>query len=112
MRVVHSDDLTETEVSHNALLKKKVLVGKGEIENMVYFSRAVFPPGEIAGAHSHDDMTEVFFVESGEGQAEVDGRCINLPPGSCLTVEPNESHEIKNTGAEDLVLLYFGVKAE
>ncbi|HYP52836.1 MAG TPA: cupin domain-containing protein, partial [Pyrinomonadaceae bacterium] len=61
--------------------------------------------------HAHAGMHEVFLVLSGSGRIEVDGRAHALAAGTCVAVEPGESHEIRNTGADELVLAYFGVEA-
>jgi len=97
-------------VSHNAKIRKHVLVSGGEIENVTGFSVAVFPPGEIAHEHSHSDMAEVFFIQSGTGTISVDGQPVSLRPGQCVTVEPQERHELSNTGSTDMVVLYFGIR--
>jgi mannose-6-phosphate isomerase-like protein (cupin superfamily) len=99
----------EKQVSHNPNIKKRALVTKGEIDHVTNFSEAVFPPGEVAPAHSHPDMTEVFFIKSGQGVISVNGKPIPLEAGMCVTVEPNETHELKNTGSGNLVVMYFGI---
>lgn len=102
-------DAPELAVSHNALIRKQCLVAPGDIDAISNFSRAVFPPGEVANGHSHEDMTEVFFIESGVGEIEIDGRVVSLAAGACVIVEPGEYHELRNTGADSLVVIYFGV---
>ncbi|MEP0354565.1 cupin domain-containing protein [Paraglaciecola sp.] len=110
MKITSLKNLQESDVSHNAKIKKKVLVANGDIPHITYFSKAVFPPGELANAHSHSDMTEVFFIESGTGTITVNGDDIPLEAGMCITIEPLDIHELNNTGATDLVVLYFGVE--
>lgn len=109
MKINALSETPESDVSHNARIRKRVLIDNGEIANITNFSQAVFPPGEIAHAHSHPDKTEVFFIESGTGVIEVDSRLFELEPGVCITVEPDESHEIRNTGTTNLVISYFGI---
>lgn len=111
MKITTLDELPNQQVSHNEAISKRVMIAKGEIENFVYFSQACFPPGELAEAHSHTDMTEVFFVYSGSGEISVNGSVHALLPGVCVTVEPDDVHELRNTGNVDLVLLYFGVRS-
>jgi mannose-6-phosphate isomerase-like protein (cupin superfamily) len=110
LKISSIDSTEELEVSHNSNIKKHVLVPNGEIDNVTNFTKAVFPPGEIAYAHSHHDMTEIFFIESGEGVILVNERSIPLEAGICVTVEPNEIHELKNTGSIDMAVIYFGIK--
>jgi len=105
---IHSTE--KSAVSHNPKIKKHVLIANGEIENITNFSEAIFPPGETAYAHTHRDMTEIFFIKSGNGTISVNERAILLDEGMCVTVEPNEVHEIINTGTEDMVVMCIGIK--
>jgi mannose-6-phosphate isomerase-like protein (cupin superfamily) len=34
-----------------------------------------------------------------------------LPAGSCIAIEPGETHELRNPGTAELVVLYLGIKA-
>ena len=97
-------------VRHNAAISKKVMLRSGDVPQLTQFSQARFPAGQMAKAHFHPDMYEVFFVESGIGQMQIEGTAHTLKPGMCITVEPNEVHEVVNTGQEDLVLTYFGLQ--
>ncbi len=109
MKVSSIESTVEREVSHNSKIKKHELLSKGDISQVSVFSRAVFPPGETADAHSHADMAEVFYVESGQGIILVEGKEVSLKAGTCVVAEPYESHELKNTGSIDMVVLYFGI---
>ena len=112
MKVSSIDSTAEKEVSHNPKIKKYQLLSKGEINNINMFSRAIFPPGEKADAHSHADMIEVFYVESGQGMMRIEDRTVSLMAGTCVVAEPNESHELENTGLTDMVVLYFGIRTQ
>ena len=109
MHFTRLSDIAITDVSHNVSIKKQLIIPNGQIPHLTNFSRAVFPPGEIAHAHNHGDMTEVFFVESGCGEMAVDDQVIAMNPGSCITIEPTEIHELRNTAETELVVLYFGI---
>lgn len=74
------------------------------------FSQATFPAGEVATKHCHDDMGELFFVQSGYGEIVVNGSCYTLEAGSCVVVQPGEYHELKNSSDEPLHVLCFGVQ--
>jgi len=104
------ENIEERSVSHNSKIKKHEFLAKGEIDGVMMFSRAVFPPGEIAAAHSHSNLTEVFYVESGTGEIIVDARTVQLKSGVCVAAEPGETHELRNTGSGDMIVLYFGIK--
>lgn len=98
-------------VSHNGAIAKTVLLAQGDAEPLIQFAQAEFPAGQIAPSHAHPDMAEVFFVESGAGEIEVEDQVHRLEPGVCVLVEPQERHEVRNTGTEPLVLTYFGVRS-
>lgn len=110
MKITSIDNIEELGVSHNPKIKKRVLVSNGNVENVTNLSRAVFPPGEIAYSHCHSDMTEIFLIESGQGIITVNGDSFPLKSGICVTVEPNEMHEIKNSGSAEMVILCIGIK--
>ena len=111
MKVTSLRSLPIESVSHNSAIKKQVMLRMGDLPHLTNFSQARFQPGQVAAAHTHSDMHEVFFVESGAGQILVDGEAIALTPGVCIAIEPGESHEVSNPGDEELVLTYFGLRA-
>ncbi len=111
MKQTALNQLPEESVSHNPAIKKKVMLRLGDLPHLTNFSQARFGPGQIAAGHAHTDMCEVFFVESGRGTICVNGQDYPLEPGVCIAVEPNETHEVRNTGSTELVLTYFGLRA-
>ncbi len=109
MKRVNLNELVDEGVSHNTAIRKKVMLQPGDIPHLTNFSQATFAPGQVAKAHSHSDMHEVFFVSAGMGVMTVNGFDQTLSPGVCIWVEPGDVHEVKNTGEDTLVLTYFGI---
>lgn len=64
----------------------------------------VIAPGESEGGpdNRHPWSDQWLFVVSGSGEAIVSGETHQLSAGSLLLIEKNETHEIRNTGAEPL----------
>ncbi|MDF5719124.1 MAG: cupin domain-containing protein [Rhizonema sp. PD37] len=112
MKLISLNDLPEEAVSHNPEIKKKVMLRFGDLPHLTNFSRARFAPGQTAAAHAHQDMCEVFFVESGSGVIHIDSKEYPLLPGNCVAVERGEVHEVVNNGSTELVLTYFGLRVE
>lgn len=112
MKQTALSQIAEESVSHNPAIKKKVMLRLGDLPHLTNFSQACFAPGQVAAPHAHADMAEVFFVESGTGLIQIDGQDYPLTPGVCIAVEPGEVHEVKNNSTEDLILTYFGLRAE
>lgn len=110
MRLVRLDEVPEEGVSHDPALRKRVLLRRGEVPHLTALSRATLRPGQAATPHAHADMHEVFWVVAGRGEARVGCETLPLEPGVCLVVEPGEEHTVACTGADELVLLYFGVE--
>lgn len=110
MKITNLHEIPEKSVSHNPDIKKKVMLQLGDLPNLTNFSQARFAPGQIARAHAHGDMCEVFFVESGSGTIQIDGTTYDMRAGACIAVEVGEVHEIANTGSAELVLTYFGLR--
>ncbi|AWB66656.1 cupin domain-containing protein [Saccharobesus litoralis] len=109
MKYTHLNQQPTTKVSHNSAIDKQTMISSGQIDNLVYFSKACFPPGEIAAGHTHHDMTEVFFIDSGNGEFAINKQIIELTAGSCITIEPGDWHELRNTGDKPLKVTYFGL---
>ena len=109
MKIISLNKLPEDRVSHNREIRKIMMLQSGDIPHLNSFSQAVFSSGQIAQGHAHEDMHEVFFVQKGTGVIRINGKPYSLISGVCVAVEPDEIHEIENTGESDLVLLYFGV---
>ncbi|MGJ8725851.1 MAG: cupin domain-containing protein [Roseibacillus sp.] len=99
-----------SEVSHNSAIKKQVFLANGEVPHITQFARSVFQPSQVASAHSHDDMWEVFLVTSGILTITIDGIAHELEAGASITLAPNETHELRNDGSEELHLTYFGIE--
>ena len=110
MKITTLSQLPIESVSHNPAIKQQVMLRMGDLPHLTNFSQASFQPGQVAEAHAHKDMHEVFFVESGEGAIAIDNASYPLTPGTCIAVAPHESHEVTNTGTEDLILTYFGLR--
>lgn len=109
MKLVHTDQLPHLGVSHNTNIKKKVLIEKGNIPQLMNFSTATFKPGQEVEEHKHDTMYEVFYIQSGKAQFVVNGEVLTLQTGDCITIEPKEVHAQRNPFKKDVTWLYFGV---
>jgi len=97
-------------VSHDADVQKQVFLKLGDIAHITQFARAIFKPGDTVPAHAHEDMIEVFYIQSGELTIIIDERQHVLTAGSSVTVEVGEEHAMSNAGEDDLELVYFGVR--
>ncbi|KAF9421315.1 hypothetical protein BGZ94_008876 [Podila epigama] len=109
MKVTTLDTLPVAYISHDSTVEKKVLLKMGEVPNVSQLAVATLKPGEQASMHHHMDMTETFHFQAGQGEMQVDQKTFEIKAGTTVTVFPMEAHEIRNTGSEDLVIIYFGI---
>lgn len=107
MQIQAFEDLPTTTLGTG--IQKHMIVGPGAVPNVMQFVRACFLPGQVAPAHAHPDMTELFYIESGEGTLVVDGITYALQPGVSFCVEPEEEHEIASSPTSELVVIYVSV---
>jgi quercetin dioxygenase-like cupin family protein len=111
MKRVALADLPIERVFHNPAIAKQVLLRMGEVPHLTQLAQARLAPGQVAPGHAHADMWEIFFAAEGQGELEIDGTVHALPAGACIAVEPGETHELRNPGATELVVLYLGIRA-
>ncbi len=98
-------------VSHNEALRKQVFLSNGQVPHVTQFAQSIFPPGESAPAHHHDDMWESFFVAEGNLTLLSNNERHQFVAGDQVTIAPGESHELRNEGSVPLRLIYFSVLA-
>lgn len=84
----------------------------GDFEVVLDHERAqaavmVLGPGDRSGGpdNSHRGADQWLYVASGRGEAIVDGRRVQLEPGTLLLVERGERHEIRSGEGERLCTL-------
>jgi mannose-6-phosphate isomerase-like protein (cupin superfamily) len=70
----------------------------------------IAPGGKEGGPDNrHRGADQWLFVVSGSGEARIEGRKIELTPGTLVLIERGEKHEIRNGGTEALKTLNFYV---
>jgi mannose-6-phosphate isomerase-like protein (cupin superfamily) len=70
---------------------------------MVFRKRAL-KPGSGIGYHEQKE-DEIYYVLSGRGLMTIDGKDIEVGPGTAVLTRPGSSHGLKQVGAEDLVIM-------
>ena len=68
------------------------------------FRKRAFKPGSGVGHHVQKE-DEIYYVLSGTGTMTLDGKTIDITPGTAVLTRPGSSHSLKQTGSEDLVVL-------
>ncbi len=68
------------------------------------FRKRALKPGSGIGYHEQTE-DEIYYVLSGRGVMTLDGKEVEVGPGAAILTRTGSSHGIKQTGAEDLVIL-------
>jgi len=110
MRIHSLQEVPVVPLGSGTAIQKHLLVGAGEVPQVRQFVRACFQAGQVAPAHAHPDMTELFYIEAGAGTLTVDGVSYPLQPGVSFVVEPGEHHEIASAADSELVVVYVSVQ--
>jgi quercetin dioxygenase-like cupin family protein len=69
----------------------------------IYFA---IPPGDRLGKHV-DTAEETQFILSGEGELLLEGETKKIKAGDVFVLTEGTSHDLRNTGAEDLRVIAF-----
>ena len=91
----------------NAEGKVKLLLSdladfEGKNVKLRTFALAELLPGEEVEFHIHEGESEQYYIISGEGEYNDNGKIIPIYPGTSTFTPSGEGHGIKNTGSESL----------
>ena len=76
-----------------------------KVPNMkLVFRKRAFKPGSGVGLHTQKE-DEIYYVLSGRGTMTLDGKTVDITPGTAVLTRPGSSHSLKQAGSEDLVVL-------
>ena len=72
-------------------------------KNARMFAEITLNQGCSIGYHRHDSETEYYFILSGTGSVNDDGKEVDVKPGDSIITGNGASHSIKNIGSVPLV---------
>jgi mannose-6-phosphate isomerase-like protein (cupin superfamily) len=72
-------------------------------KNARMLAELTLPPGASIGYHRHDSETEYFFILSGNGVVNDNGKEVPVAKGDAIITGNGASHSIANTGTVPLV---------
>jgi mannose-6-phosphate isomerase-like protein (cupin superfamily) len=68
------------------------------------FRKRVLHPGAAIGYHPQKE-DEVYYILSGEGVMQMNGKEFAVKPGDAILTRPGSSHGLRQTGKDDLTLI-------
>src|SRR5262245_45786812 len=63
--------------------------------------------GQDQRIHSHSESDKIYFVLRGTGLFHIAGEEKELTEGEAVIARPGQDHGVKNSSADDLILLVF-----
>ena len=79
------------------------LLDSSKEKNARMFAEVTLNPGCSIGYHQHNSETEYYFILSGSGTVNDDGKEVEIKKGDSIITGNGASHSIKNTGSVPLV---------
>lgn len=68
----------------------------------------LLPPGASQpGSEAHPETEEIYYCARGRGKLLLDNAVYPLEEGTTAYVGPGVSHQVFNTGSEDLLMIWF-----
>ena len=68
------------------------------------FRKRALKPGSGIGLHTQRE-DEIYYVLSGRGVMTLDGKTVEVTPGTAVLTRTGSSHSLKQVGTEDLVIM-------
>ena len=68
------------------------------------FRKRAFKPGSGVGPHEQKE-DEIYYVLSGKGTMTLDGKTVDITPGTAVLTRTGSTHSLKQVGDEELVVL-------
>ena len=68
------------------------------------FRKRAFKPGSGVGLHEQKE-DEIYYVLSGRGTMTLDGKTVEITPGTAVLTRTGSAHSLKQVGDEDLVIM-------
>jgi len=91
----------------NGITTIRHLVNCDNEKNVRLIAEVILPPGASIGEHCHDTETEYYFILSGSGLVNDNGKEIEVKAGDTVVTGGGAFHSIANTG--DVPLVFHAV---
>ena len=105
--VIHRNEMKVEEMERlregEGKTKMTYLLDASNEKNTRLLAEITLNPGCSIGYHKHEAETEYYFILSGEGSVNDDGKEVPVKQGDSIITGNGASHSIKNTGSDPLV---------
>jgi len=89
------------------------LINKDLGSSGIKSGHVILRPGENIGGHTTGEREEVIIILKGNGEASIDkGNILKIDENVILYIQPETSHDIKNTGSAILEYIFVTSSAK
>jgi quercetin dioxygenase-like cupin family protein len=106
MKLINYKSVTPTNFNNEAAKGVAGRVVAGKVDGARNFFMRIFEivPGGHTPKHAHPWEHEIF-IHAGSGEVYGNGKWNPIGPGNVIFMPPDEEHQIKNTGKENLIFV-------
>ncbi len=110
MDVVNRDSVTPF-VTKDTSVIREILAPRNSGIARQSLAEATLAPGAETQTHLHPNTEEIYYILIGQGMMAIREEQRPVGPGDAIGIAPGCPHQIRNTGATDLVFLCCCVPA-
>jgi len=104
MKIVRRDDSSPFVTKDGSIIRSILDLSNSSAKNQS-LAEAILQPGGSTEPHCHPKSEEIYYVLSGNGKMTVGKDTADIAPLTGILIPPGVRHQIRNTGATDLVFL-------
>jgi mannose-6-phosphate isomerase-like protein (cupin superfamily) len=104
MEIVNRNDV-EAFITKDGSEIREILAPRNSSLRNQSLAEARVSPGKNTIRHHHIESEEIYYILQGTARIRVGGEVREVTEGDGIAIMPGQSHEIWNTGAEELVFL-------
>ncbi len=98
------------ENGEGTLFLDKLLLPPNAPEKLRTYAHATLEPNASVGYHVHNGESECYYILSGEGEYDDNGKICKVSAGDVTFTPSGEGHGIKNIGSEPLHFMALIIK--
>jgi quercetin dioxygenase-like cupin family protein len=102
---IPKSNYSKKETAHSKDTIKDVILDKTHLQHLLQFAKSYFKKGQILESHSHDSMSEVFYVERGKVKVHINDNEFTAQCGDSFYIKAKSSHCFEFL--EETELIYF-----
>lgn len=96
------DDAPAFTTADGSTIRELLNAGNSPLRNQS-LAQATLAPGQSTARHFHPRAEEIYLIQSGTAQMEIEGETRGVKAGDAVAIPNGARHCITNTGADELV---------